>query len=65
MTDTREKAISYQRAEYFNEDPKSRNVGSGSKQAMDKLKTVHERTMARPWRCRYTAKNTGRHRRAG
>jgi hypothetical protein len=47
LTDKREKTVSYRRAEWLTDDPKSMSLSGFIKQASDKLTTVDERTITR------------------
>lgn len=46
--DTKERTVSYRRADWLNENPASINLGSCVKQAVAKLKSVDDRTISRP-----------------
>lgn len=48
MADTRERTVSYRRADWLIQDPDSINLGSCIKQASGKLKSIEERTIQRP-----------------
>lgn len=48
MADTKERTVSYRRADWLNIEPASINLGSCVKQAVTRLKSVDERTISRP-----------------